>query len=203
MFKLSWQVNRLWLKQVKDDIYSARCVACGSVHKITAGVGIIKADEEIPMHRGKVKVIEPEQAKFFAKDSTLISTQGKISLTSEQQKWNAEILRALNVVGRNHSFRSCAADNDLYQCMLPNSKIAKDYSQSKTKVKYVIEFGIAPHIRSLVQADIYERPFTFHFDETTTSQVKKHYDGYVTYYSKSRRGVQCVLWNTLLWRMYS
>ena len=73
--------------------------------------------------------------------------------------------------------------------MFPDSKIAKDYSQSKTKVKYVIEFGIAPHIRSLVQADIYERPFTFHFDETTTSQVKKQYDGYVTYYSKSRKEV--------------
>ena len=73
-FKPSWQVNRPWLKQVKDDIYSARCVACGSVHKITAGVGIIKAHEETPMHRGKVKVMEPEQAKFFAKDSTLIST---------------------------------------------------------------------------------------------------------------------------------
>ena len=32
--------------------------------------------------------------------------------------------------------------------------------------------------------DIKATPYTFHFDETTTSQVKKQYDGYVTYFSQ-------------------
>ena len=103
--------------------------------------------------------------------------------------WNAEILRALNVVDKNYSFRSCDGDSKLYSRMFPDSAIAKNYGQQKTKVKYVIEFGITPYIRDLVQADLSNRPFTFHFDETTTSQVKKQYDGYATYISPSKKEV--------------
>ena len=32
-------------------------------------------------------------------------------------------------------------------------------------------------------------PFSFRFDETTTSQVRKQYDGYITYYSKKEKQV--------------
>ena len=33
--------------------------------------------------------------------------------------------------------------------------------------------------------DIKDQQFCFHFDKTTTLQVKKQYDGYITYYSNS------------------
>ena len=75
------------------------------------------------------------------------------------------------------------------QRMFPDSGIAKNYSQSKTKVKYVIEYGIAPHIQEFITVELCNRPFTFHFDETTTSQVKKQYDGNVTYFSTTKKEV--------------
>ena len=71
--------------------------------------------------------------------------------------------------------------------MFPDSGIAKNYSQSKTKVKYVIEYGIAPLIQELIKVELCNRLFTFHFDKTTTSQVKKQYDGYVTYFSTTKK----------------
>ena len=49
---------------------------------------------------------------------------------------------------------------------------------SETKTKYFVEFGIAPHIKQLLLTDLDGSPFTFKFDETTTSQVKKQYDAY-------------------------
>ena len=51
--------------------------------------------------------------------------------------------------------------------MFPDSEIAKCYSQGETKVKYVIQFGIAPYIKQLILDDIKGKPFSFLFDETT------------------------------------
>ena len=59
--------------------------------------------------------------------------------------------------------------------MFPNYKIARKYKQSETKVKYSVQFGIA-------KQDFSKTPFTFKFDETTTSQIKKQYDGYIYYW---------------------
>ena len=59
--------------------------------------------------------------------------------------------------------------------MFPDSKIARKYKQSETKVKYSVRFGIA-------KQDFSKTPFTFKFDETTTSQIKKQYDGYIQYW---------------------
>ena len=38
-------------------------------------------------------------------------------------------------------------------------------------------------------ADLKAKPFTFRFDETTTSQIKKQYGGHVTFFSDSERRV--------------
>ena len=42
--------------------------------------------------------------------------------------------------------------------------------------------------------DMKNMPFTFRFNETTTSQIKKQYDGYINFYSKQERKV--VTWYT-------
>ena len=65
--------------------------------------------------------------------------------------------------------------------MVPDSEIAKSYSQGKTKVKYSIQFGIAPYLKEKVMNELNGVPYTFKFDETTTSQVKKQYDAYIQF----------------------
>ena len=73
--------------------------------------------------------------------------------------------------------------------MFPDSNIAKNYCQGRGKLKYVIQFGISPYMKELVQSNIQGQSFTFHFDETTNSQVKKQYDGYATYFSPEHKQI--------------
>ena len=54
------------------------------------------------------------------------SVDKSVILTTEEQKWKTEILRALNIVDMNHSFESGKEDNMLYSKMFPNSEIAKN-----------------------------------------------------------------------------
>ena len=53
-----------------------------------------------------------------------------------------------------------------FRILFPDSEIAKCYSQGETKVKYVIQVGIAPYIKQLILDDIKGKPFSFLFDET-------------------------------------
>ena len=103
-----------------------------------------------------------------------------VGMTHKDSVTKAELLQALKVVDGNMSFASANGDNERYRAMFPDSKIAQSYSQAETKVKYMIQFGIAPYIRSDLLIDLQGSPLCFKFDETTTSQIKKQYDGYVT-----------------------
>ena len=53
-------------------------------------------------------------------------------------------------------------------------------------MSYVVQHGIVPVIQSLNKKDMENMPFSFKFNETTTSQVKKQYDAYITYFSKAK-----------------
>ena len=81
-------------------------------------------------------------------------------------------------------FRAADADNEKYRKMFPDLVIANSYKQKSDNVKYILQFGVAPFMRSAILNELKGLPFSFHFDETTTSQVKKQYDTYATYNSK-------------------
>ena len=61
--------------------------------------------------------------------------------------------------------------------MFPDSLIAQSYFQSETKVKHNLQFGIALCKKKLIY-NVKNCPFTFKFDETTTGQFNKQYDGH-------------------------
>ena len=47
----------------------------------------------------------------------------------------------------------------------------------------MIQFWVAPYVRKQVIEDFTDQPFTFKFNETTNSKIKKPYDGYVQFWS--------------------
>ena len=55
------------------------------------------------------------------------------------------------------------------------------------KIKYSIQFGLAPYFMQSFQDDFLGRAFSFKFDETMTSQVKKQYDGFIQYWLNSMK----------------
>ena len=63
--------------------------------------------------------------------------------------------------------------------MFRDSKIAEQYSQNETEMNYVIQFGLSLCFQDVLKSDLKGKPFSFKFDETTTSQTKKQYDGFV------------------------
>ena len=63
---------------------------------------------------------------------------------------------------------------------------------SKTKVNYVIKHGLSPYVKELYINDFIGTPFVFKFDETTTIQTKKQYDGYVQYWSPEQNLITSV-----------
>ena len=195
-FQSKWQDTRPWLRPQKGNIYGAFCTACNTTITVSSGVGNVQKHEIGDNHQKNVKVMDDDQSHFdvpstSSKSKFFMTGKGKkVVFNSDQQKWNAEILRALNVVEKGYSFNSCNGDKELYMKMFPDSKIAANYQMQRTKCTYLLEFGILPYIKELVKKDIKGSPFTFHFDETTTEQVKKQYDGYVTYFSQKHSEIR-------------
>ena len=69
--------------------------------------------------------------------------------------------------------------------MFPESEITKNYQQSETKIKYSVQYDIAPYLKQKLIYDVKDKPFTFKFDGTTIRNVSKQYDAYLQYWSKS------------------
>ena len=109
--------------------------------------------------------------------------------TTKDQILNAEILQALNMVNKNHLFSSANGDSDRFKKMFPDLKISTKYSQEETKSKYIVQFGLAPFVKDELSTDVQKTPYSFKFDETTNSPVKKQYDGYVSFFSKKLRKI--------------
>ena len=130
------------------------------------------------------------------KDGCLHLSQSTLKETDslEQQVVRAEILQALHIVGANQSFASVDGDSERFKRMFPDSKIAAKYVQHEEKLRYVIVYGLAPYVKQLMLKDAKDTFFTYKFDKTTTSQVKKQYDGYIMYFSKQFEQIVTVLW---------
>ena len=128
----------------------------------------------------------------------LIASNKPKTLSTEDQVLKPEIIRCIDIVDSNQSFSSSENDNDKYTKMFPDSDIAKSYKQKRNKVKYMIQFGIAPVLRKEIMEDLTGHPYTFKFDESTTSQIKKQYDAYPWHFSPTLKQVQTVYLHTLL-----
>ena len=93
-------------------------------------------------------------------------------LSNEDQILKAEIIRCIDIVDSNVFFSSAESDNEKYARMFSDFTIAKGYQQKRFKVKYMIQFGISPLLKTTTMKDLSGNPYAFKFDETTTSQTK-------------------------------
>ena len=126
-------------------------------------------------HVRAVQDMSDQTSIVHKKDGFLHLSQStlKQSYSLEQQVVRAEILQALHVVDANQSFASVDGDSERFKRMFPDSKIAAEYAQHAEKLRYVIVYGLAPYVKELRSKDAKDTFFTYKFDESTTSQVKK------------------------------
>ena len=176
-FQVAWEKDFRWLKRTLDSS-CALCKLCQKTFKIDAsGISEVKLDASGAKHkeRDNILVGNSSQSHFTASDGkTATLSKGSVILTNEEHVLKAEIIQALKIVDGNFSFASANGDGDRFRTMFPDSAIAKSYKQGETRVKYCLQYGIAPHLKDLIVKDLANSPFTFKFDETTTSQAKSN-----------------------------
>jgi hypothetical protein len=131
----------------------------------------VKSHESSQSHKKAVTSTESSRQTTLttAPNSNMLTVM--VSDTDDVIK--AEIIQALKIIRYHQSFRSCGEDSLMFSVMFPDSKIAQKYAMDKTKLKYVIEFGIALYIRTFLKIDMARTPYSFAFDETTTAHTKK------------------------------
>ena len=79
------------------------------------------------------------------------------------------------------SYRSCSEMAQLFQCMFPDSQIAKKFSIGKTKCSYLASFGRAPYFKTMLLERVKtSRDYVVLFDESLNKTVQeKQLDVYV------------------------
>ena len=187
-YRPAWESQFNWIKKDKNS-NSAFCNVCQVSFRIdNSGLSQVKTRGSTKAHKDKETLLsgKTSQKVLVLKDNGISLSEESLTLSCADQVLNAETLQALDTVFSNHSFASTKVNNDKLRRMFPDSQIAKSVHQAETKTKYIIQFGVAPYVRKQVIEDFTGQPFTFQFDETTTSQIKKQYDGYVQFWSLSK-----------------
>ena len=100
-------------------------------------------------HKKKVQLLAGKTSQRVivstSRNNLSLSSTTSVLLTPEDEVVKAETLQALDYVSSNYSFASAKNDSEKFRRMFPDSKIAEAYQQGETKIKYVIQFGIAPY----------------------------------------------------------
>jgi len=108
-----------------------------------------------------------------------------VAKSYKEQVITSEILWALKIVEKDLAFSVCDGIKDLFRLMFPSDPIARDFTCGPNKVSYLITHGLAPYFKELLLQDIRKSStgYTIHYDETTTSQVKKQMDIIIRFWS--------------------
>lgn len=195
-YNRDWENNKEtqgWLTADSASIFSAFCKYCGKSFKISgSGICQIRSHAKSTTHVRNANLrLNLGNQRPFQRDAAgnLMLQGGNFILTKEETIMKAKILWALNCCYSDFSVQSNNNNNQLFPAMFSDSEISVNFKMSETKIKYLIQFGIAPYLRDCLIENCSKVPFVFFFDETTTSQVKKQFDAYIQYFSKKEEAI--------------
>ena len=132
-----------------------------------------------------------------SKSSSVATLSGFVYYDDASLK--AEIYWLAKVACSNYSLCSCDHVGDMFRAMFPDSKIAAHFSLSHTSSSYIINEGLSSYFTKMIIDDLQRSklPFSIHFDETSTSQVKKQMDLTLRYWSPTHEKVWTVFYTSL------
>ena len=197
-----------WLQQVPKDCTCFRCKLCSKVLKLSnMGIEAIKSHESNAKHRGLAAVaFAAAPIQSFLQPSTLSSALGEsqshassstteLSITAtsaasnlgvfnDDARTRAEILWVLKIIDSNYSFNSSECVPLLLQSMFPDSEVAKNFSCSESKARYMATFGLAPYLLELLMDKVKDDCFVLLFDESLNKKVQqKQLDIYLRFWN--------------------
>ena len=147
------------------------------------------------MFFGKSSVSSPDAEKSVENLSETVCKKNNALdnlIAVNDNSLNAEILWCLKVINAHWSYNSCTDIAKLFHSMFPDSEIAGQFSMGKTKCRYIILYGLAPHfkskLREAINSSIY---YSLSFDESLNSvQQKCQMDFNVRFWNESRNIVE-------------
>ena len=202
-FQGRWLDNerfKYWLKKHPSDKHKAVCKLCNikdfSILKM--GVSVIISHMNGKNHQRAKNNTSPLQSLYFKPKesdeidkencsdcvpSTLSATKDVVIEPKKQvmifkpsvRALDAEIYWALKTVVMHTCYRSCLNLNELFMVMFPASDTAQNFKMSKTKVSYMIAYGIAEYshhsLLSLLKKSLFFAPL---FDKSLNDVLNKN-----------------------------
>ena len=88
--------------------------------------------------------------------------------------------------------------NDVFCAMFPDSRIAQSFKLGADKIRYAVNFVIAPYLRSLLADGIRQSScFIPRFDESSISQTQTcEIDFVIRYFNKTKKRVDVRYFNS-------
>ena len=157
-YQAKWATEFPWLSPALDK-FKAYCNICKREFKI-CGSGRSQVVCHQRCHSTKdggenTKKKPASNAGQMVFSTTNVMQKGKMSeLSIDDQVLRAETYQALKVVGANYCFASTNNDSELFKLMFPNHPVSERYSMAETKVKYVVQLGIAPYCKEVIMDDL-------------------------------------------------
>lgn len=200
-----------WCREGKD-VFHGYCRLCNNdIKSDNAGKSQLLQHAKKEKHKHASKLMrDNSQTKLFVTVASTSNENNSSSSTSSDKtltsiNYNdafltAQIYWLAKVSLSNYSLRSVDHIGDTFRAMFPDSKIAKEFSLSRTSASYMISNGLKPYFKGVLCADIKssQLPFSIHFDETTTTQVKKQMDLTVRYWSPTHNEVWVAYYTSLM-----
>ena len=138
---------------------------------------------------------------FASLKATSESKHCEATLSMQNHICKVEILWAMKTAKGDFPFQASDGVPQLFQRIFPDCIVAQKMTMSHSKVSYVISHGLGPYVLQKTIDDILSLPdtyYTIHFDETTTSQIKKQLDLLVRYCSDTYSEVRLRLLKALV-----
>ena len=123
------------------------------------------------------------------------------SMITNTSTVHAEIRWALKVVLSKFSKRSCDDIAELFATMFPDSCIAKSMSCARTKIRYMITFGLVPYFHECLRNELKVSPYhVISYDESFNRVL--HFgqmDFLIRYWNVSKKLVETTSYLTTSW----
>ena len=164
-----------WCRPVPTQETSGECFVCRKLLNVSnSGISCLKTHSKTQIHRDRMreKKSTTSIAISFAKVQTCAA--------ATQPSTKAEIIWGLHVLENNYSFSSSDHCCETFASMFPDFMVATRIILARTKLSYLINHGIAPHIRLLNSRAMEGLPFSLQVDEV--SSTNGHFLGIMARY---------------------
>lgn len=183
-----------WLQKVEKNLHQAKCSICLKVIELSnMGKRAIISHEKSRTHIEALSARKTSSLKSFLTSKTVGSEETpspanavalppfpenassqKLAAYNTDDVSRAEVLWALHCVKSKQSFRSQEGISKLFAQMFQDSEIASHIQLSRTKIGYLITFGLAPLFERLLKEELKNVDFFVAcFDESMNRIEKK------------------------------